>query len=153
MNRSIATELSPATEMVGRLDTLVQPCSGRLDGPGASRISVLGSAVMHVPGGLETLNKAVSVEGLGQIANRPGRKRLRANLLIREGGEKNERNAVTLSAEVVLQLDAAHTGHLDVRNDTREVVKAVRLQELFGGCERMYDISERPYEAVGCGAH
>ena len=54
---------------------------------------------------------------------------------------------------MILQLDAAHTGHLDVRNDTREVIKAVRPQELFGRCECMYDISERPHEAIGRGAY
>jgi hypothetical protein len=132
MNCSIATKLSPTTEMVGGLDTLVKPCSGLLRRPGARRISILGSAVIRIGGGLETLDKAVSVEGLGQVANRPGRKRPRANVLIGECGEKNERNTVTLIAQLVLQLDAAHTGHLDIRNYTREVVNAVRPQELFG---------------------
>jgi hypothetical protein len=54
---------------------------------------------------------------------------------------------------MVLQLDAAHTGHLDVRNYTSEVFKAVRPYERFGRCERMYAVSERPHEAVGRGAY
>jgi hypothetical protein len=108
---------------------------------------------MPFRGCLEPSDKAVSVEGLRQVANRPGRKRSCAYLLIGERGEKNERNTVTLSAQVILQLDAAHTGHLDIRNYTREVLEALRSQELLGGRECMYDISERPHEAVGGGAY
>jgi hypothetical protein len=108
---------------------------------------------MLLQGGLETLDKAVPVEGLSQVANRPGRKRVRTDLLIGKRGEKHERNTIALSAQVILQLDAAHTGHLDIRNYTGEFVKAVRPQELFSGCERMYDISERSHQAVGRGAY
>ena len=69
---------------------------------------------MLLQGGLETLDKAVPVEGFGQVANRPGPKRLRTNPLIGEGSEENERHAVPLSKQVGLQIDAAHSGHLDI---------------------------------------
>ena len=108
---------------------------------------------MFLQGSLETLDKAVPVERLGQVANRPGRNRLRTNPLIGEGREENERHTIPLGKQVGLQLDAAHAGHLDIRNYTREVIKAVRPQELFGGCECMYDVAERPYQAVSRGAH
>jgi hypothetical protein len=116
-------------------------------------MSLPASAVVLLQGGLETLDKAVPVEGLGQVANRPGPKRLRTNPLVGEGREKNERHAVTLGKQVGLQLDAAHAGHLDICNHTREVIEAVRPQELFGGCECMYDVPKRPYKAVSRGAH
>ena len=108
---------------------------------------------MLLQGGLETLDKAVPVEGLSQVADRPGPKRLRTNPLVREGREENERHAVPLGKQVGLQVDATHAGHLDVRNDTREVIEAVRSQELFGRCECMYDVPERPQKAVSRGAH
>jgi hypothetical protein len=108
---------------------------------------------MLLQGGLETLDKAVPVEGLGQVANRPGPKRLRTNALVGEGREENERHAVALGKQVGLQLDAAHTGHLDICNHTREVIEAVRPQELFGGCECIYDVPERPHQAVSRGAY
>jgi hypothetical protein len=41
---------------------------------------------------METLDKTLSV-----VADRSGRKRLRADILIRECDEKNERNTVTLA--------------------------------------------------------
>jgi hypothetical protein len=50
---------------------------------------------------------------------------------------------------VPLKLDAAHTRHLDVRNHAREIINAIRPQELLGGSERIDNASERPHEAVG----
>ncbi len=81
---------------------------------------------MLFQGSLETLDKAIPVEGLGQVTNRPGPKRLRTNPLIGEGREENERHAVALGNQVGLQLDTAHAGHLHIRNHTREVIEVVR---------------------------
>jgi hypothetical protein len=92
--------------------------------------------------GVETLDKAVNVEGLSQVANRAGPKHLRTNPLVWEGREENERHVVPLGNQVGLQLDAVHAGHLDICNHTREVIEAVRPQELFGGCECIYDVPE-----------
>jgi hypothetical protein len=97
---------------------------------------------MLLQGGLETLDKAVLVEGLSQVANRPGPKRLRTSPLVGEGREENERHVVPLGNQVGLQLDAAHAGHLDICNHTQEVIEAVRPQELFGGCECIYNVPE-----------
>ena len=108
---------------------------------------------MLLQGGLETLDKTVPVEGLSQVANRSGPKRLRSNSLVGEGCEENERHVVPLGKQVGLQLDAAHAGHLDICNHTREVIEAVRPQELFGGCECMHNVPERPHKAVGRGTH
>ena len=119
----------------------------------ARNISLLGSAVMLLQGSLETLDKTFPVEGLSQVTNRPGPERLRTNPLIGEGREEDERHAVTLGQQVGLQLDAAHARHLDICNHTREVIEAVRSQELFGGCKCIYKIPERPHKAVGRGTH
>ena len=108
---------------------------------------------MLLQGSLETLDKTVPVEGLSQVTNRPGPKRLRTNPLIGEGREENEWHPVTLRQQVGLQLDAAHARHLDICYHTREVIEAVRSQELFGGCECMYDVAERPHKAVSRGTH
>jgi hypothetical protein len=81
-------------------------------------ISPLGSAVMLFQGNLKTLGKTFPIEGLGQVANRPGPKRLRTNLLVGEGRKENERHAVPLPMQMRLQLDAVHAGHLDISNHT-----------------------------------
>ena len=108
---------------------------------------------MLLQGGLETLDKAVPVEGFGQVANRPGPERLRTNALVGERREENERHAVPFGEQVRLQLDAAHAGHLDICNHTREVVEAIRPQEILGGWECIYDVPERPHKAVSRSAH
>ena len=87
---------------------------------------------MLLQGGLETSDKAVPVERLSQVANRPGPKRLRTNPLVGEGRDENEWHVVPLNKQMGLQLDAAHAGHLDICNHTREVIQAVRPQELLG---------------------
>jgi hypothetical protein len=110
-------------------------------------------AFIHLERVLKALDEAISVEWFREVANRPGRKRPRADLLIGECSEKNKWNAVTLRAQMILQLNAAHAGHLDVCNDTREVVKPARLQECFCGRKCMYDGSERSHETVSRGTH
>jgi hypothetical protein len=119
----------------------------------ARRILVPGSATMLLQGGLESLDKAVPVERLGQVGNRPGFKCLRTNPFVGEGCEENERHAVPLGEQSCVQLDAAHAGHLDICDHTREVIEVAGPQELFGGCECVYGVSERPHQAVGRGAH
>ena len=69
---------------------------------------------MLFQGSLETLDKAVPVEGLSQVTNRPGPKRLRTNALVGERREENERHAVPFGKQVGLQIDAAHAAHLDI---------------------------------------
>ena len=79
--------------------------------------------MLLLQGSLETLDKAVPVEGLSQVADRPGPKRLGTNPLVREGREENERHAVPLGKQVGLQVDATHAGHLDICNHTRELIE------------------------------
>ena len=54
----------------------------------AWKTSLPGSVVMLLQGSLETLDKAVPVEGLGQVTNRPGPERLRTNPLIGKAVKK-----------------------------------------------------------------
>ena len=115
--------------------------------------SVSGFALLFLQRGQKTLDKAVSAERLRQIANRSGRQCLRARLLVGECREENERNSVTPGTQLILQLDAAQTGHLDVCHYAGEIIKAVRPQELFGRRERVHNVSERPNKAVGRGTY
>jgi hypothetical protein len=115
--------------------------------------SVSGFALTCLQRGLETLDEAISAERFRQVANRSGRQCLRAGFLVGECREENERNYVPPGMQVILQLDAAHTGHLDICQYAREIIKTARLQELFGRRECMHDMSERPNEAVGRGTY
>jgi hypothetical protein len=55
--------------------------------------------------------------------------------------------------EMGVQLDAAHPGHADIRNDARCVVQASRFQKLRGRRKRIGGIPERPYEPAGRSAN
>jgi len=113
------------------------------------RISLLGPAILSFNGNLKTLGNTFPVEGLRQVANRPGRERLRTNLLIGVRRKKNERQAGPLRPQVGLQLNPAHAGHLNISDHTRETIDAVRVQEFLGGSERVCNITERPHQTVG----
>lgn len=133
--------------MIGRRVVSLRPEKlphGRKRSPRSS-----GSAVVDSEGFLKAMDKAVAVTWLGQIAGRSGCKSLCTGFLIGKCCEEDEWKAGTLRSQMILQLDAAHARHLDIRNDAREVVKLVRLQERLGRCESMHDISERPHEAIG----
>jgi hypothetical protein len=119
-----------------------------LRGP-TGNVSASGFPLLHLQGRLEILDELVSIEGLRQVASRSARKCPRTGLLIGECGKENERNAVTTGPQVFLQLDTAHTGHLNVRHHAGEIIKAVRPQELFGRRKCVDEISERSHEAVG----
>jgi len=57
---------------------------------------------MLIERSVEALNQAVFVEGLDQVANCSGPKRLRTSALIGEGREENEWYAVPLGEQVGL---------------------------------------------------
>jgi hypothetical protein len=114
----------------------------------AAFFSSIVPALPAFQGDLKTLYKAVPIEGLSQVANSSSRECLCSNSLVRERREENERHLAPLGKQVSLQLDAAHAGHLNICNHTREVIKVVEPQELFGGCECIDDVPERPHKAV-----
>jgi hypothetical protein len=102
----------------------------------ARRKSLADFSFLLVQRGLQTLDETVPVEGLGQVANRSGPKRLRTNPFVRKSREEYEWHTAPPGQQVRLQLDAAHARHLDIRNHTRDLVEMARPQEFFGGRER-----------------
>ena len=99
------------------------------------------------------MDKTVAAERLRQIANRARSQCPRASLLVGECGEENEGNSAPHGTQAILQLNAAHTGHLNVSHYAGEVIETALLQELFRRGECMHEISERPDEAVGRGTY
>jgi len=74
---------------------------------------------------LDAVNQGRSSEGLRQKADCSSLERSRPDAVIGEGRDKNKRDGVTLGAHMGQQVQAAHTGHLHIRDDTRRIVKAV----------------------------
>ena len=108
-----------------------------------------GLVAMPLQDCIEMPDQCCSVERLGQEADRSGIQRPPPPVLIGESRDENDRKATTLGQQVTLQLDTAHPGHLNVRNNTGRVVRLGRGQELLGRRKRASDVSKRPHEPVG----
>jgi hypothetical protein len=115
--------------------------------------SLASSAAMSIQGSFDTVDQDGPREGLGQKANGSGLQRSGADALIGEGRDKDKRRIVPLHAHMRQKVQAAHNGHLHIRNDTRQIVQVGRLQELLGRRKRMDRVSMRAEQIVGRGAN
>jgi len=93
-------------------------------------------------GDIEACDQGFPVEGLGQIADRPGLQSPRAIALDGEGGDENERQAVSPGKQVGLQFEPAHGRHSDIRYHARCVTQVGRSQELLGRRECMDGVTK-----------
>jgi len=107
---------------------------------------------MSFQGSVEAVDQSGTGEGLGQEANGSGLQRSGADALIGEGRDKDERRLVTPGAHMHQKVQAAHGGHLHIRNDTRQVVQVGRLQKLLGRRKYIDQVSVRAKKIVGRGA-
>jgi hypothetical protein len=81
-----------------------------------------GSAAMSIQCGFDTVNQDGSSERLGQQANGSGLQRSRADAVVGECCDENKGNSVALGTHMGQKVQTADTGHLYIRNDTRQVV-------------------------------
>ena len=107
---------------------------------------------MSIQGSFDAIDQGGSSEGLGQEANGSGLQRAGADALFGEGRDKDKRRIAPLGAHMDQKVQAAHNGHLHIRNDTRQVVQVGRLQELLGRRKRTDRVSMRAEQIVGRGA-
>ena len=101
---------------------------------------------------INTFDQSSSIEGLAEEANGSGVHRSLPDAVFREGGNEDNRRAVTLRNQIILQLDPAHAGHLHVDNEARGVAHPGRLQELVGRRERVGGKPERSQQPCRRGA-
>src|SRR4029077_17719554 len=86
------------------------------------------------------------VDRLGEKADGSGMQGANPGALFGDRRNENDRQTAVLAAQQVLELDAAHMGHLNVGNHARRLIDLRRFQELLGRCERVRDISERSHQ-------
>src|ERR1700730_15758258 len=92
---------------------------------------------------LHTFEQSGFIEGLAQETDRPRIHCSLSNPVMRKGSNKDDRHAVIVSNQMVLQLDAGHAGHLHVGNDAGRFAQLRRRQELLCRSERVYRKSHR----------
>jgi hypothetical protein len=114
--------------------------------PGSTHRSRVRFAPMSVERGAKAIDQSRSGEGFGQEASCSRLQRSGAVHLIRKGRDENERHAITLGAHHRLQLQAAHTWHLYIRNHARRVIQAGRLQEVLGRRKYLNRVPMRPQQ-------
>ena len=107
---------------------------------------------MSVQGGFNAADQERASEGLGQKTNGSCLQRSSTEALVGESGDENKRRVVTPNAHMRQKVQTAHSGHLDIRNDTRRVVQAARLQEVNGRRKCMDQVSMRAEKIIGRGA-
>src|SRR5580700_3382930 len=99
---------------------------------------------------MNVFNQAIFVERFAQEADRSRLQRSRPDSLLREGRDEDDRRAVALRDQTVLQLDPAQTRHLHIRDQTGRVIYMVRLQEIFSRRKRSSTVPQRPYKSFCC---
>jgi hypothetical protein len=77
------------------------------------------------------------IERLAQETDCPGVHCLLSNLFLGERSNENHRRAVTPSNQALLQLDAAHAGHLHIRNEAGRVAQSRRSQKFLRRSKRI----------------
>jgi hypothetical protein len=82
-------------------------------------------AAITIQSCLDAINQDRSSKGLRQKADGSNLKRSGPDALIEEDCDKNKRYGVTLGVHMGQKVQAAHTGHLHIRNDTRPAVDAI----------------------------
>src|ERR1700693_2650596 len=80
--------------------------------------SLADTAARPVQRGFDAVNQDGSSKRLGQKANGSDLQRAGTDALIGKGRDKNKRYAVSPGAHMSQEVQAAHTWHLHIRNDT-----------------------------------
>src|SRR5262245_20930292 len=98
--------------------------------------------------GLQALNEFSTVKRLGKKADRSRRHRPRADTVFGKGGDEYDRQCLAFTGQVILQLDAAHAGELDIGDETGRAICARPVQELGSGGECLRGVAEGSYEPL-----
>src|SRR5947208_2569712 len=119
--------------------------AGGLVSPGARRRSNSGGSFARciavlLQGGVEAFDQGFSGERFCQEASRSRLQGSRASVVDGESRDENEGHAVSLGAQMGLQIETAHRRHLNIGYHARGVVQVRRSQEFLGRTERMDDV-------------
>lgn len=84
----------------------------------AETVLLAGSAGMSINGSFDAVDQGGSGEGLGQEANGSGLQGAGADAVFGKSRDKDKRRDVPLGAHMAQKIQAAHGGHLHIRDDT-----------------------------------
>ena len=90
---------------------------------------------LGLQGAFDATDKEIGFEGLSQEAGRAARKRFSLKIWIVAGRDHDDRHRVLGSHEVLLEFDATHARHLDVRYDACKAMDFSACEEFLRGGE------------------
>jgi hypothetical protein len=149
-DRSIATYRRATSERRQRSRVKFQsraPAAGLLAATPISRIWAPYQRLLH------TFEQLRFIERLAQKTDCSGLHRSVSSPVLWKGSNENDRRAVAVSNQVVLQLHTVHTGHLHIRNDAGRFAQSGRGQEFFRRSKRVYRKSHQPQQPGCRGTH
>src|SRR6266478_8439627 len=114
------------------------------------QLSRLCNAVTKFQGRANSTEQGFRSERLVQEVHCPSFERLFPGPLIRAGGDKNDRNAITGTRQTTLQLKSTHAWHMHVNNKARHVAQAAEKQEFFARSEDLNGKAERFDQSSRC---
>src|SRR5215469_13651474 len=80
---------------------------------------------------LDASKKVLLVERLDQVTNNPVSQRALSHAVVRVSRDQNGRDGRPRSHQVPMQLEASHSGHLNIRNQAGRAGHLARTQELL----------------------
>src|SRR6516162_7723135 len=104
-----------------------------------------GAGSLGLQGAFDATDKEIRLEWLAQEAGRAARKSLFLEIWIVTCRDHDHRHRILGSREVLLEFDATHAWHLDVRYDARKARD-------FSACEELLGRGEAPGVVTG-GSH
>lgn len=94
------------------------------------------------------LDQGPYLERLGEDADSPGIQSLRADALVLDRCDENDRNLGSLDLQLFLELKPAHFWHSDVQDQAGIVGYLGRSQEVLGRREGVSKVSQRSQESL-----
>jgi hypothetical protein len=88
---------------------------------------------------VDAADQRLTVEWFAQEASGSGGHGARSVSFFRVGCDKDDRCAVTLVPQPLLQRETIHARHLHVHDQTPALMDRRRLQKILGGCKRIDD--------------
>jgi hypothetical protein len=107
---------------------------------------LFGTASALIQGGPYGLEQGIAVERLAEERDGAGSQGSLACLVVAVSSQNDRRNSGTRARQVSEEVETIHSGHPEVEHQTTGLFLMDGLQEVFGGCERLYAEAGRSQE-------
>jgi hypothetical protein len=115
-----------------------------------ARASTCSIAILIFQHRADSFEQRLRVDRLRQVANRSEPHPPSAVRSIGEGGNQDDRDAMSCRYQMTLELKPTHLRHLHIHYQARRTAKPVRAEELVGGGKRLRSETECLHQPLCC---